>query len=94
MTEQTLEQQPEPYLELIQKLLNCPNGQEPEVLDAHPVLLNSELVKHLTQVAAYFAHHDNPEGARFLVHIARELSRELGLYPQASSETSPTKQEV
>jgi hypothetical protein len=39
----------------------------------------------MTQVAAYFAHHDNPDAAKFLVHVARELARELGLYPAVST---------
>lgn len=68
------------YMEVINQLLQCPNGQEPEVLDNHSELLDAGLVKTMTQVAAYFAHHDNPDGAKFLVHVARVLARELGLY--------------
>lgn len=70
------------YMLLIDQLLHCPNGQEPEVLDKYSDLLDAGLVQMLTQVAAYFAHHDNPDAAKFLVHIARELAKELGLYPQ------------
>lgn len=73
------------YMLLIDQLLNCPNGQEPEILDSHPDLLDAGLVQTLTQVAAYFAHHDNPDAAKFLVHIARELAKELGLYPQVTA---------
>jgi hypothetical protein len=44
----------------------------------------------MTQVAAYFAHHDNQEGASFLIHVARELAKQLGLYPQvAGGEGTP-----
>jgi hypothetical protein len=73
------------YMLLIDQLLHCPNGQEPEVLDKHSDLLDADLVQMLTQVAAYFAHHDNPDAAKFLVHIARELAKELGLYPQTTA---------
>ncbi len=69
------------YFGLIEQLMHCPNGEEPEVLDAHADLLDPGLVQTMTQVAAYFAHHDNPDGAKFLVHVARELAKELGLYP-------------
>jgi hypothetical protein len=72
------------YLNLIEQLMHCPNGQEPEVLDSHTDLIDAGLVQAMTQVAAYFAHHDNPDGAKFLIHVARELAKGLGLYPQTS----------
>lgn len=73
------------YMELIDQLLHCPNGQEPDVLDNHSDLLDAGLVQTMTQVAAYFAHHDNQDAAKFLVHVARELAKQLGLYPEPSS---------
>lgn len=76
------------YMDLIEQLLQCPNGQEPEVLNAHLDLIDADLVQTMTQVAAYFAHHDNPDSAKFLVHIARELAKQLGLYPQTVAEPS------
>lgn len=76
------------YMNLIEQLLNCPSGEEPSVLDHHADLLDAGLVQSLTQVAAYFAHHDNPDGARFLIHVARQLAIQLGLYPQMSEATS------
>ena len=76
------------YMSLIEQLLHCPNGSEPEVLDAHLELVDAGLVQAMTQVAAYFAHHDNPDSARFLIHVARELAKQLGLYPQVSGEVS------
>lgn len=76
------------YMNLIEQLLNCPSGEEPAVLDHHADLLDAGLVQALTQVAAYFAHHDNPDGARFLIHVARQLAIQLGLYPQVSEVAS------
>jgi len=35
----------------------------------------------MVQVATYYAHHDNQDAAKFLIHVARELSKQLGLYP-------------
>lgn len=75
------EQRQELYMGLIDKLLKCPSGTEPEVLDQHTDLLDAGLVSAMTQVASYFAHHDNPDAAKFLVHVARELAKQMGLYP-------------
>ena len=70
------------YFGLIDRLLACPNGEEPEILNAQPDLLDAGFVQTLMQTASYFAHQDNPDAARFLIFIARELSHQLGLYPQ------------
>lgn len=75
-------QRQERYLELIDRLLKCPNGQEPEVLNESPDLLDPGFVQTLMQSASYFAHHNNPDAAKFLIFIARELARQLDMYPQ------------
>jgi hypothetical protein len=74
------------YFNLIDRLLQCPSGQEPEVLESQPELLDAGLVKTLMQVATMMAHQDNQDGAKFLIFLARQLSKELGLYPQVSPE--------
>ncbi len=76
------EQRQELYFNLIDQLLRCPNGEEPEVLQAHLELIDAGLVQTMLQVATGFAHQGNQDGAQFLIHVARELSKELGLYPQ------------
>ncbi len=65
------------YAALIDKLCQCPSGEEPEILDAHSDLLDAGLVKMLAKVATYYAHHDNQDAAKFLIHVARELSKQL-----------------
>jgi hypothetical protein len=92
MTELSTEQTQDRYMHLIDQLLQCPNGQEPNILDQHPDLIDAGLVQAMTQVAAYFAHHDNQDGAKFLVHVARELAKQLGLYPQVDSTTGELSQ--
>lgn len=74
------------YLSLIDELIRCPNGTEPDVLEAQPELLDAGLVRTMMQVATVFAHQDNQDGAQFLMHVARELSIQLGLYPIAPQE--------
>lgn len=71
------ENRQERYFNLIDQLLKCPNGQEPEILDGQPDLLDEGLVKTLMQVATMMAHQDNQEAAKFLIFIARQLSKEL-----------------
>ncbi|NWF61240.1 MAG: hypothetical protein HXY43_18790 [Fischerella sp.] len=70
------------YFDLIDKLLTCPNGQEPEILEANSELLDAGFIQTMLQVAAVFAHQGNEDGAKFLIHVARELSKQLGLYPE------------
>ncbi|XWK89339.1 MAG: hypothetical protein U7127_04535 [Phormidium sp.] len=82
MSEQTPEQRQQEYLNVIDQLLKCPNGQEPEVLDAHLDLIDENFINTMVQVAAGFAHNNNHEAAKFLVHVARELAKQLGLYPE------------
>jgi hypothetical protein len=77
----------EAYYDLIHKLMNCPSGQEPEVLDAHLDLIDAGLINTLMQVATMMAHEDNQDGAKFLIFIARQLAIELGLYPEAPTAT-------
>ncbi|NEQ95406.1 MAG: hypothetical protein F6K30_01520 [Cyanothece sp. SIO2G6] len=76
-----LEQRQAQYYDLIDQLLKCPSGQEPELLDAHPDLLDEGLVRSLVQVATCFSHENNGESGQFLIHVARELAKQLGLYP-------------
>ena len=77
----------EEYFKLIDRLLRCPNGKEPEVLDASADLIDANLIKTIMQVATIMAHEDNQEGSKFLIFIARQLAKQLGLYPELSTET-------
>lgn len=85
MTQPLTEQRQEQYLKLIEQLLACPNGQEPDVLDAQPDLIDEGLVQTLIKVGTMMAHQENPEGAKFLFHVARELAIQLNLYPQPTA---------
>lgn len=82
----TTQQRQDQYLGLIDQLLRCPNGEEPEVLNAQLDLIDAGLVQTMMQVATVMAHENNPEGARFLIHVARQLAKELGLYPQVETQ--------
>ncbi len=63
------------YVELIQALLNCPEGSEAEILAAHQDLLGPELVKVMKQVASQMAAEGDEETASFLNNLATDLNR-------------------
>jgi hypothetical protein len=43
------------YLHLIQQLLDCPNGEEPQILQANSELLDGEFLQTCEQVATRLA---------------------------------------
>ena len=63
------------YLELIQALLNCPEGAEKDILEANQDLINPELVKLMKEVARQIAAEGNESAASFLSNLATELNR-------------------
>jgi hypothetical protein len=83
----TNNQRQEEYFKLIDRLMRCPNGKEPEVLDASADLIDENLIRTIMQVASIMAHENNQEGSKFLIFIARQLARQLGLYPELSTES-------
>ena len=73
------------YYSLIEQLLKCPNGKEPELIEANSELVDGDFIKSIMQVATSFAHNGNEEGAKFLIHVAKELSKQLGFYPEVTN---------
>lgn len=87
MTEQTMTQERYAlYCDLIDKLLRCPNGSEPDILDAHVELIDEGLIRTMVQAATEFAHKGNQDGAQFLFFLSRQLAKNLGLYPETGAE--------
>ncbi len=87
MTSTTDNQRQEEYYKLIDRLLRCPNGKEPEILDANADLIDENFIRTVMQVATIMAHENNQEGSKFLIFIARQLARQLGLYPELATES-------
>ncbi|MBD2209817.1 hypothetical protein H6G27_08000 [Nostoc linckia FACHB-104] len=79
------------YFDLIDQLLRCPNGQEPEILEANPELIDSDFVYAVLKVATVFAHEGNQDGAQFLFFIGRQLAKQLGLYPDTEAANLETE---
>ncbi|MEG4535018.1 hypothetical protein [Microcoleus sp. D2_18a_D3] len=75
----------EAYLNLIERVLTCPNGQEPEVLSSRSDLIDAGFVQMLIQISASMAREGDEDTANFLVQLARLLGKSLGLSPDLRS---------
>ena len=70
------------YLELVQELLNCPQGQEQDLLATQPEMVNEKLVETLLAVAQMFEQRDGEAAettVQWLQGFARDLAGQLGL---------------
>ena len=85
------EERQEQYFELIDKLVNCPNGKEPDVLDENIELVDAGFISALMEVGQAQIHHGNQDGAKFLFHVARELAKQLGFYPDPNASEVPAQ---
>ncbi|MEG3844978.1 tetratricopeptide repeat protein, partial [Microcoleus sp. herbarium14] len=65
------------YLNLIQSLLNCPNGEENQILQANSELVDAGLVKVMLERANDLRKEQNLDDANFLMTLAGNL---LGSY--------------
>lgn len=65
------------YYELINTLLACPSGEEQEILNAQPNLLDAGLVETMLQVAAQLIVQGNLETSNQLMNVAGQI---LGVY--------------
>lgn len=80
------EQRLEAYLDLIQTLLSCPVGQEATILNAHPGLVDEDLVQTIKQVSAVVGERGDQETADWLRHTAEELDVSIGNSSTATQE--------
>ena len=69
----------EAYLNLIERVLSCPNGLEPEVLSSCSDLIDAGFVQMLIEISASMAREGDEDTANFLVQLARLLGKSLGL---------------
>ena len=63
------------YLQVIQDLLDCPQGQEGQVLAQHRDLLGPGLVRTMQQVANQLAANGDTQAAEYLHQWSQELAR-------------------
>jgi CHAT domain-containing protein/tetratricopeptide (TPR) repeat protein len=70
------EQRQQAYLDLIERLLNCPSGEEPEILEANQDLLDADFLQML-EAAAEQQRDENV--AKRLKNLANQLRKDLNL---------------
>ena len=63
------------YLELIHTLLNCPNGEEPQILQNNSELLDVHFLETCELVAEKMAQQGGQNGANFLRNLIAQLAQ-------------------
>ncbi len=72
------------YLKLIEVLLECPSGEEAEILFANRDLMDADLLQVMTQVAKDLEQRGYNNNAAFLTDLATQLAQALKLSPSNS----------
>jgi tetratricopeptide (TPR) repeat protein len=86
------EERQQAYLELVQQLLNCESGHEPEILAAHRELVDEGLVAMALDLARMLAEREESDAAgsiKWLQGFAHNLAQALGL---SSGDSKPQTQ--
>ncbi|MEG3935665.1 MULTISPECIES: hypothetical protein [unclassified Microcoleus] len=76
------------YLQLIHTLLNCPNGEEPQILQDNSELLDRGFMETCELVASTLAEQGGENGANFLRNLASQLWPLIEMNDQGNSENS------
>ena len=76
------------YLQLIQTLLTCPNGEENQILNANSELVNAELVQTMVAVAAQLSENNQENVATFLLQTATQIANFLGINDDGDRDNS------
>ncbi|MBD1922432.1 CHAT domain-containing protein [Microcoleus sp. FACHB-831] len=75
------------YLNLIAQLLNCADGEEREILQKHPQLLDEKLPEIMADVTTYLAANDDENSANWLRNFAKQLPEIINKINPNNSET-------
>jgi hypothetical protein len=87
------EQRIQAYLDLINQLLCCPDGQEPEILQAHRELLDPDLLQVMVQVAEQLQQQGNETNAAWLQNLVMQLAETMDSTQSAQLQSSSTFQD-
>ncbi|EDZ92292.1 hypothetical protein AmaxDRAFT_4914, partial [Limnospira maxima CS-328] len=90
------EQRVQAYLSLIQELLECPTGEEPQILNRHLELVDEGFVQVCELVAAQLRQAGQDNLAQFLQNVAQRVETFLGLETAqpSQSEAQPSQSEM
>ncbi|GCL45048.1 tetratricopeptide repeat protein [Microcystis aeruginosa] len=87
------EQRTQTYLNLINQLLSCNDGDEPRILQENRELLDEGLVQVMVAVAQQYGEAGRENEAQFLMNIAKQLAAALGLSGNETTATANTPQD-
>ncbi|MEG4347841.1 hypothetical protein QUB70_31880, partial [Microcoleus sp. A003_D6] len=76
------------YLNLIQQLLSCPNGEEPQILQANLELVDSGFLQACEVIAEKLAGEGQKNAANFLRNLVSQLGQLLGMNDEEDSDNS------
>ena len=74
------------YLQLIHALLNCPNGEEPQILQDNSELLDRGFLEACESVAAKLAAQGDENAANFIRNLASNLGQFIDMNEEGDSD--------
>ncbi|MBD2116269.1 MULTISPECIES: CHAT domain-containing protein [Microcystis] len=87
------EQRTQTYLNLINQLLSCNDGDEPRILQENQELLDEGLVQVMVAVAQQYGEAGRENEAQWLLNMAQQLAAALGLSGNETTATANTPQD-
>jgi CHAT domain-containing protein len=84
------EQRTRAYLNLVNQLLSCNEGDEPRILQENQELLDEGLVQVMVAVAQQLGNAGRENEARWLMNMAQQLAQALGLLGEETTATANT----
>ena len=87
------EQRTQAYLNLINQLLSCNEGDEPRILQENEELLDQGLIEVMVAVAQQYGEAGNENEARWLMNMAQQLAQALGLLGEETTASANTPQD-
>ena len=87
------EQRTQQYLNLINQLLSCKEGDEPQILQENQQLLDQGLIEVMITVAQQFEEEGRENETQFLMNVAQQLAQALGLLGDENTATANTHQD-
>ncbi len=76
------------YLQLIHSLLNCPKGDEPQILQDNSELLDRGFLETCELVASTLTQQGGENGAKFLRNLASEIGQFMDMNDDGNSNNS------
>src|SRR4028119_1120426 len=76
------------YLQLIETLLNCPNGEKQQILQANLELVDSGFLQFCEVVAENRAEEGQENQANYLRNLASQIGQFLGMNDGGDSDNS------